>query len=92
MDWEPYMEMAIKNQETLQELMQELLKWQRGQRSANPHQASGIEVMLSNLQLNPQQSHQLVATVLYQQVEFNKAVIAMLTDLDNRKSEPGTSG
>lgn len=92
MDWEPYMEMAIKNQETLEGWLQDLISWRQGQRPEFPLPATGIVALLFEFQNNPQNAYKLVTAILNQQAEFNKAVIAMLTDLDNRKSEPGTSG
>ena len=41
--------------------------------------------MLAYVEANPHKAHRLVEVVLSGQVEFNKAVIAMLTDLDYRK-------
>ena len=87
MDWEPYMETATQNQATLQEYQQQLLKWAGGQRPENPLQAVGIEHLLLEVQRNPQNAYKLIAAILTQQVEFDKAAAAMLKDLDNRKTE-----
>ena len=45
----------------------------------------GTITMVEDKRLHP---NALLAALLYRQIEFNKTVIQMLTDLDHRKSEP----
>ena len=91
MDWDTYMETLNSHQDYLENAQMVCLKWAEGERS-NKLRASEIGRLLQFVEANPHRAHRLVEVVLSHQVEFNKAVITMLTDLDYRKVEkPGSS-
>ena len=86
MDWDTYMEMLNRHQANLENAQMGCLKWAEGERS-NQLRASEIGRVLEFVEANPHRAHRLVEVVLSHQVEFNKAVITMLTDIDYRKVE-----
>ena len=90
MDWDTYMETLNSHQAYLENAQMVCLKWAEGERS-HQLQTSEIGRVLQFVELNPHRAHRLVEVILSRQVEFNKAVIAMLTDLDYRKEEKPAS-
>ena len=85
MEWDPYMETLIKHQETLAGIQDVCRRWAEGERDGVQH--SEIGRLLSFVEANPHRAHRLVEVVLSYQVEFNKTVITLLTDLDYRKAD-----
>ena len=90
MDWDTYMETLNSHQAYLENAQMVCRKWAEGER---PDQLRTSEIgrLLGFVETNPHKAHRLVEVVLSRQIEFNKAVIAMLTDLDYRKVEKPSS-
>ncbi len=86
MDWDTYMETLTKRQAALEETQSVCRAWAEGIRS-DEIRKSEIARLLEFTEFNPHQAHRFVEVVLSEQVQFNRAVIAMLTDLDHRKGE-----
>ena len=97
MDWDKYMEALNQEQDFLEKLVGALkAQLKEGDPPLSPlfstilsHGTNlhpgGIAVVIGNREALPQL---LPIVIAVRQIEFNKTVISMLTDLDYRKSEP----
>lgn len=89
MEWDTYMKTLTDHQEYLENVQMVCQKWGKGERDEQVR-ASEIGQLMTQLERNSHHTYytcRLVEVVLSRQVEFNKAVIAMLIDLDYRKKE-----
>ena len=93
-NWERGMESLEQTQQSLQAFLQTLCNHHEQVRPGRrPLQGyitdeigpGGTISLVDNNTLHP---NALLAALLHRQIEFNKTVIQMLTDLDYRKSEP----
>ncbi len=90
-NWEERMEVLNQQQQAIEKFIQVVYNHHDHLRPGRPldqivkTQAPGV--ILTMVENNALHHYALLAAIQIHQIEFNKAVIAMLTDLDNRKVE-----
>ena len=92
MDWDTHMETLNQRQEFLIQYRDTLAEVASGRDFRNDRPKTDIERLVDHVVRNPHLAYRLVEVALSTQVEFNKTVMAMLTDLDHGKVDtPGRS-